>query len=110
MTLAGRVERARAASRHPEAQARGKKLARTVGITAPAQTVRARPWAARLPGIRGARTDDRRRLVRKSRLTRVNAGQRHTTRIEGRRSVKPSAQPTWVRTQHLPHVSAGQSR
>ena len=33
---------------------------------------------------------------------RVSAGQRHTARAGGRRSVKPSAQPTLVRTQHLP--------
>src|ERR1017187_1747141 len=31
-------------------------------------------------------------------------------RCRQERSVKPSAQPTLVRTQHLPHVSAGQSR
>ena len=33
----------------------------------------------------------------------VSAGQRRLTWVEGERSVKPSAQPTLVRTQHLPH-------
>ena len=31
-------------------------------------------------------------------------------RCRQERAVKPSAQPTLVRTQHLPHISAGQSR
>jgi hypothetical protein len=51
------------------------------------------------PGLRGhggAASPQSRRVC-------ISAGQRHFWLAQGERAVKPSAQPTLVRTQHLPH-------
>ena len=81
-----------------------------VGATAPTG-----PSVARRVPVRGARElavglEVRERAARDRTSQHISAGQRRLTRIEGERSVKPSAQPTLVRTQHLPPVSAAQSR
>ena len=56
------------------------------------------PW---LSGSRGARTCSGRRRPETCLVARIRWSTR-LTRVEGERSVKPSAQPTLVRTQHLP--------
>ena len=73
-----------------------------VGVTAPTG-----PSVARRVPVRGARElavglEVRERAVRDRTSQHISAGQRRLTRIKGERSVKPSAQPTLVRTQHLP--------
>ena len=73
-----------------------------VGVTAPTG-----PSVARRVPVRGARElgvglEVRERAARDRTSQHISAGQRRLTRIEGERSVKPSAQPTLVRTQHLP--------
>jgi hypothetical protein len=66
-----------------------------------------RPWPGVLLSValwNLGRTDVSRTAVARDRASqRISAGQRCLPRIEGERSVKPSAQPTLVRTQHLPH-------
>ena len=73
-----------------------------VGVTAPTG-----PSVARRVPVRGARElvvglEVREQAARDRTSQHISAGQRRLTRIEGERSVKPSAQPTLVRTQHLP--------
>jgi hypothetical protein len=108
------------AHRHPEMPGQGHKAGRTVGITAPTGPVRGlfrpRPWAGpcpsvdcTAPGTRRPRTHSgrrRREITPRSASVLVSRG--WLGRNE--RAVKPSAQPTLVRTQHLPHISAVQSR
>ena len=73
-----------------------------VSVTAPIPAVRGQvfscPW---LSGSRGARTCSGRRRPEACLAARIRWSAR-LTRVEGERSVKPSAQPTLVRTQHLP--------
>jgi hypothetical protein len=80
----------------------GRPVGRAVSVTAPIPAVRDQafscPW---LPGSRGARTCRGRRLPQTCLAARIRWSAR-LTRVEGERSVKPSAQPTLVRTQHLP--------
>jgi hypothetical protein len=80
----------------------GKPGGRAVSVTAPIPTVRGQvfscPW---LPGSRGARTRRGRRRPEACLAARIRWSARLTW-VEGERSVKPSAQPTLVRTQHLP--------
>ena len=80
----------------------GKPGGRAVSVTAPVPAVRGQafscPW---LPGSRGARTCSGRRRPQTCLAARIRWSAR-LTRVEGERSVKPSAQPTLVRTQHLP--------
>ena len=80
----------------------GKPGGRAVSVTAPIPAVRGQvfscPW---LSGSRGARTCSGRRRPQTCLAARIRWSAR-LTRVEGERSVKPSAQPTLVRTQHLP--------
>jgi hypothetical protein len=83
---------------------------RTVSVTAPTGPVRgyfcSRPWPPK-PAAHGRIADGGgrgRSLERRMRWSTAYGS------CEGERSVKPSAQPTLVRTQHLPRKSPGQSR
>jgi hypothetical protein len=80
----------------------GKPGGRAVSVTAPIPAVRGQvfscPW---LSGSRGAQTCSGRRRPEACLAARIRWSAR-LTRVEGERSVKPSAQPTLVRTQHLP--------
>ena len=80
----------------------GKPGRRAVSVTAPIPAVRGQvfscPW---LPGRRGARTCSGRPRPQTCLAARIRWSARLTW-VEGERSVKPSAQPTLVRTQHLP--------
>jgi hypothetical protein len=80
----------------------GKPGGRAVSVTAPIPAVRGQvfscPW---LSGSRGARTCSGRRRPQTCLAARIRWSAR-LTRVEGERSVKPSAQPTLVRTLHLP--------
>jgi hypothetical protein len=80
----------------------GKPGGRAVSVTAPIPAVRDQafscPW---LRGSRGARTCSGRRRPQTCLAARIRWSAR-LTRVEGERPVKPSAQPTLVRTQHLP--------
>jgi hypothetical protein len=97
---------------NPEMPGQSQKAERTVGVTAPTCPVRAFSASVRgthVPGARCSRTHSGRRqpgIAPRSTYVLVSAG---WLGHEGR-SVKLSAQPTLVRTQHLPHISAVQSR
>jgi len=85
-----------------EPAGQGNRGGREVSVTAPIPAVRGQvfscPW---LSGSRGARTCSGRRRPEACLAARIRWSAR-LTQIEGERSVKPSAQPTLVRTQHLP--------
>ena len=80
----------------------GKPGGRAVSVTAPIPAVRGQvfscPW---LSGSRGARRCSGWWWPETCLAARIRWSAR-LTRVEGERSVKPSAQPTLVRTQHLP--------
>ena len=79
--------------------AAGRGAGGTVGVTAPVAASVATRGVVRDPdGLSGVRG----RIGAGLRLRRVSPGQRCAARAEGERSEKPSAQPTLVRTQHLP--------
>ena len=87
----------------PSQSLRGRETGwRAVSVTAPIPAVPGQafscPW---LSGTRGARTCSGRRRPQTFLAARIRWSAR-LTRVEGERSVKPSAQPTLVRTQHLP--------
>jgi len=90
------------AGRRRRACGAGKPGGRAVSVTAPVPAVRGQafccPW---LSGSRGARTRCGRWRPETCLVARIRWSAR-LTRVEGERSVKPSAQPTLVRTQHLP--------
>ena len=81
----------------------GEGIGLAVSVTAPIPAVRGRafscPW---LCGTRGARTCRGRRWPGTALHSAYPLVSSVLPRIEGERSVKPSAQPTLVRTQHLP--------
>ena len=94
----GRLNR-RAWSRRKAACWAGKRAA---SVTAPAPPSVARHVPVRGPNELPIALDERTWAAREPASQCISTGQRHMTRAEGERSVKPSADPTLVRTQHLP--------
>jgi hypothetical protein len=88
--------------RHRRACGAGNRVGGAVSVTAPIPAVRGQafscPWLA---GSRDARTCSGWWWPQTCLVARIRWSAR-LTRVEGERSVKPSAQPTLVRTQHLP--------
>jgi hypothetical protein len=98
---------------NPETPGQSQKIGRTAGVTAPTGPVRSlfrpRPWAGPCPSVDSTAPETRRPRTHSGRQRPGNAPRAAYALVSGLalgeegRAVKPSAQPTLVRTQHLPH-------